>query len=198
MKFIFRIISFFKRKLQKFWIFIILKKENVKIMGQIPFKGIPFIINQGNLIISDNVVINSNYADNPIGGNERSSFWIKKGGEIIVKNGARISNSAFVSESKIVIGKNTYIGGDCKIYDTDFHSLLFEDRIQKPDINIKTSPVVIEDSVFIGTGTIIMKGVTIGKNAVVGAGSVITKNIPDGEIWGGNPAKFIRKLYNNT
>ena len=47
---------------------------------------------------------------------------------------------------------------------------------------------------FIGGGSIILKGVTIGERAVVGAGTVVTKDIPAGEIWAGNPARFIRKL----
>ena len=52
--------------------------------------------------------------------------------------------------------------------------------------------VIIEEGVFIGTKTIVTKPITIGKRAVVGAGSVVTKNIPENEIWAGNPARFIR------
>lgn len=57
-----------------------------------------------------------------------------------------------------------------------------------------TSPVVIKDGVFIGAHCIILKGVTIGEKSIIGAGSVVTKSIPDGEIWAGNPAKFIRRI----
>lgn len=57
-----------------------------------------------------------------------------------------------------------------------------------------TSPVVIKDGAFIGAHCIILKGVTIGENSIVGAGSVVTKSIPDGEIWAGNPVKFIRRV----
>lgn len=46
---------------------------------------------------------------------------------------------------------------------------------------------------YIGMNTLIVKPVTIGENAVVGAGSVVTKDIPAGEIWAGNPARFIKK-----
>ena len=37
-----------------------------------------------------------------------------------------------------------------------------------------------------------MPGVSIGNNVVIGAGSVVTKDIPDGEVWAGNPARFIQ------
>lgn len=57
----------------------------------------------------------------------------------------------------------------------------------------KKGKVVIGEGVFIGCNTIICKPVTIGKGAVVGAGSVVTKNIPDFQVWAGNPAKFIRE-----
>jgi acetyltransferase-like isoleucine patch superfamily enzyme len=62
------------------------------------------------------------------------------------------------------------------------------------DVNIPHKPVRIEDGAFIGTNAIICKGVTIGKESIVAAGAVVVKSIPPGEIWGGNPAKFIRKL----
>ena len=46
----------------------------------------------------------------------------------------------------------------------------------------------------IGAGTTILPGLTIGEKAMIGAGSVVTKNVPAGEIWVGNPAKFIKKV----
>lgn len=51
----------------------------------------------------------------------------------------------------------------------------------------------ISEKAYIGCNTIICKPVTIGANAIIGAGSVVTKDIPAGEIWAGNPARFIRK-----
>jgi len=44
----------------------------------------------------------------------------------------------------------------------------------------------------IGSGCTILPGVTIGKNAMIGAGSVVTKDVPEGEVWVGNPARFLR------
>ena len=53
--------------------------------------------------------------------------------------------------------------------------------------------VSIGKNVFIGMNTLIINAVNIGERAIIGAGSVITKDIPANEIWGGNPAKFIKK-----
>jgi len=50
---------------------------------------------------------------------------------------------------------------------------------------------MLEDYAFIGAGSYILKGVTVGKYSIIGAGSVVTKDVPQGEIWAGNPAKKI-------
>ena len=46
----------------------------------------------------------------------------------------------------------------------------------------------------IGAGSTILPGITIGEGAMIGAGSVVTKNIPAGELWVGNPARFVKKV----
>lgn len=66
--------------------------------------------------------------------------------------------------------------------------------MQSPDVHIKSKPVVIKRGAWIGGGSIILKGVVIGEYSVIGAGSVVTRSVPAGEIWAGNPARFIRKL----
>jgi len=54
--------------------------------------------------------------------------------------------------------------------------------------------IVVGDGASIGAGAIVLGGVTIGRKAMVGAGSLVTKDIPEGELWVGNPARFVRKL----
>lgn len=58
----------------------------------------------------------------------------------------------------------------------------------------KFGRIIIGDNCFIGCNSTILPNVTIGNNCVVGAGSVVTKSIPDGEVWAGNPAKFITTI----
>lgn len=54
--------------------------------------------------------------------------------------------------------------------------------------------VTLKENCFLGCNTVICAPVTIGRNSVVAAGSIVTKDIPDNELWGGVPAKFIKKL----
>lgn len=55
---------------------------------------------------------------------------------------------------------------------------------------------IIKDDVWIGHRVIIMAGITIGEGAIIGAGSVVTKDIPEGAIAVGNPAKIIKYRFN--
>lgn len=57
-----------------------------------------------------------------------------------------------------------------------------------------SAPVVVEDDVWIGTGAMIMPGVTIGAGSVVGAGAVVTANVPPGVVVGGTPARILREI----
>lgn len=54
--------------------------------------------------------------------------------------------------------------------------------------------IIIKRGASIGAGCTVIGGVTIGENAMIGSGSVVTHNVPDGELWFGNPARFIRKI----
>ena len=54
------------------------------------------------------------------------------------------------------------------------------------------SKTLVKKGAKIGANSTILPGVTIGENAMIGAGSVVTKSVPDGEVWVGNPAHDIR------
>lgn len=63
----------------------------------------------------------------------------------------------------------------------------------KSGLEFRFGEVHICKGVFIGANVTICNDVTIGENSIIGAGSIITKDIPSGEIWAGNPARFIKK-----
>ena len=71
------------------------------------------------------------------------------------------------------------------------HILAHDASTKHPLGYAKIAKVKIEDNVFVGAGTIILPGVTIGKNSIIGAGSVVSKSIPENVVAVGNPAKVI-------
>ncbi len=148
---------------------------------------------KGKINLGKNVLLSSGRKSNPLGGETKISIIVAKGAKLVIGNNCGISNSVIFCTNSIIIEDNVLIGNGCKIYDTDFHPIHPIDRIQNKKPISK--PIFIKKGAFIGAHSIILKGVTIGENAVIGAGSVVTKNIPDNEIWAGNPAKFIRKIY---
>lgn len=159
--------------------------KGIKIIGKLGlYRG-------GKLHIGDNVIINSSRYANPLG--ERMIFEIKRGGEVWIGNHSGLSGSIIKSDTCVRVDEYVNIGAGCVIMDTDAHALNAAERITDNDKNTVSIPVHIKSGAFIGTRSIILKGVTIGEGSVVGAGSVVTKSIPPGEIWAGNPAKFIRK-----
>jgi len=171
----------FKRKKVKF-------EELPIISGKIRLFG------KGNIKIGKGVRINSSYASNPIGCGQFTSIYMMRNGTLTIGNNVGMSNISIVCSKEIQIEDNVKIGGGTRIYDTDFHSLDYYKRIQKGEDTPVSKEVCIHEGAFIGAGCFILKGVSIGKHSIVGAGSVVTKNIRDNEIWGGNPAKFIRTI----
>jgi len=146
----------------------------------------------GIIRLGRQVVINSSFESNPVGG-IRTVFLIKGQGAVIeIGNEVGMSNVLIAARERVVIKDGVALGAGVKIIDTDFHSLDYAERIA--DINITSRPVTIQKRAFIGMGAIILKGVTIGEDAVIGAGAVVSKNVPAGEIWAGNPARFVKKL----
>ena len=125
-----------------------------------------------------------------------SKIIVKDNAKLIIGDYTGISNTTIDCHSEITIGDNVNIGAGTMIFDTDFHSTNWHDRQNRiaDTSNKKIRPIHIGDCVFIGARSIICKGVSIGNKSMVAAGSVVVKNIPDGELWGGNPARFIKKI----
>ena len=81
---------------------------------------------------------------------------------------------------KVIIGDRVQIGSHCSIYSNS-------------TIDNKNGKVTILEGARVGSHTVILPGVTIGKNAIVGAASLVTTNIPDNSVAVGTPAKVIKK-----
>lgn len=160
--------------------------------------GVPHVMvarGAKGMTIGKNFAMNNGIYHNPIGMPQPCTFFVDRGCSITIGDNVGISQTALIAHDTITIGDNVKIGGGTCVYTSDFHSLDAEIRRTKEDKKYrKTAPVTIGNDVFIGARCIILKGVTVGDKSIVGAGSVVTKSIPSGEIWAGNPAKFIRKV----
>jgi len=97
----------------------------------------------------------------------------------------------FDNTGDITLGYRVSIGRGTTILT---HEHRHDRNVKLCDAEIDVTPLEIGDDVFIGMHTIICPQVRrIGHGAVIGAGSVVTRDVPDFEIWAGNPAKLIRK-----
>ncbi|KFF13388.1 acetyltransferase [Chryseobacterium soli] len=103
---------------------------------------------------------------------------------------------------KVVIKDNVLIASKVFITDHNHGSYSGEDQdspLSKPsERKLQSSPVTIEENVWLGEYVSIMPGVTIGKGSIIGTMSVVTKDIPDYTIAVGSPAKVIKKFNFST
>ena len=107
-------------------------------------------------------------------------------------------NCTFVDNKPIRIGSRVLIASNVQFY-TSSHPVLPQERFVSDWEEIGTTffrtyarSIEIQDNVWIGGGSIILAGVTIGENSVIGAGSVVTRSIPANSVAVGNPCKVIR------
>jgi len=114
------------------------------------------------------------------------------GGSLSIGNDAsihpRCQINAYVSH--IHIGSGVMIAPSCAFYPYD-HGFLPDQPIRKQPLQSK-GDIIVEDEAWIGYGTIVLGGVRIGKGAAIGAGSIVTRDIPDGAIALGNPARVVK------
>lgn len=129
-----------------------------------------------NLTISKNVTLNIldniHFMDN---------IFISSNTSITTNEYSRVTIGNYVMIAHNVL----IIGGNHDISRKDIPMMLLDKG--------KQGDITIEDDVWIGAGSIILTGVTIGKGSVIGAGSVVTKSIPEYSIAAGNPAVVIKK-----
>lgn len=127
----------------------------------------------------------------------------------IVLKGAKIGENCNINcqvfiENDVVIGNNVTIKPGVQIWDgvsleddvfigpnVTFTNDLFP-KSKNKDFELKKT--IVKKGASIGANATILAGITIGENSLIGAGSVVTKDVPENEIWIGNPAKFLKNI----
>ena len=110
------------------------------------------------------------------------------------------AGATFLDSATVTLGDFVAVGPNVQFI-TANHPVPFAERtVPRPgnfppfSFMIEAKPIKVERGAWIGAGTIILPGVTIGEEAVVGAGSVVTKDVPARTVAVGNPARVIREI----
>lgn len=147
------------------------------------------------VIIEDGCVL-INKSENNLAGILHECRFVLQAENAVIHIGEHsgLSGVTIMCAKKVVLGRNVALGANVTIYDNDMHATNPYLRQFDNDNNIVTKEVIIDDYVWIGAHSIVLKGVHIGRGAVVGAGSVVTKDIPPLTVYAGNPAKYIKDV----
>ena len=147
-----------------------------------------------DVLIGANVKISAfvNLYGCSVGDNTKLGAFVEiQKGAAIGKN-CKISSHTFICEG-VTVQDNVFIGHNVTFINDKYPRATRADGSLQTEKDWSVVPTIVESGASIGSSVSILCGVTIGAGAMVGAGSVVTKDIPPGEIWAGNPARFVRK-----
>jgi acetyltransferase-like isoleucine patch superfamily enzyme len=152
-----------------------------RVTGRLDIRG------PGRVIFGDNCFVNSTYV-------QPTTPWTHAPDAVIrFGNGVGLAGTRIGCSMLVEVGDNTGLS-DARIMDTDFHDARGASD-NRQNSRGASKPVIIGSNVWLGAGSMILKGVRIGDHATVGAGAVVASNVPANSIVFGNPAKVI---WNNT
>ncbi len=176
-----------------------LRAEGIPFGDHLVLYGVPLVSRAvgSRIALGKNVVLISNSHYTALGVNHPVVLrTLRPEAEIVIGDDVGISGGSICAACKIVIGERCLLGANVTIADTDFHTIESEDRRYEGRFSkIHSAEVEIEDNVFVGANSIVLKGVHIGRNSVIGAGSVVTQDIPRDSIAAGVPCRVIRSLH---
>ena len=133
------------------------------------------------------------------------TLYSQHNGKITIGNNSCVHYKSIIgSVDSITIGNCVIISNHVHIYDNNNHPTSPKVRHEmclngfEGDawrwIHADSAPIVIEDDVWIGEYSAVMKGVTIGRGSIVGAHAVVTKDVPPYTVVAGNPARVVKEL----
>ena len=120
-----------------------------------------------------------------------SPFMVDYGYNVYLGAGTFLNHNCYLMDcAEIRLGKKVFVGPNCDFY-TAIHPL---DAVKRAEGLEMAKPIIVGDDVWIGGDVTILPGVTIGSGSVIGAKSLVTKDIPEGVMAFGNPARVVKKI----
>lgn len=156
-------------------------------------------VKESRILVGKRVIFNSSIPRNTL--EARGPNILKtliRGAQIEIGADTGLTSATISAACHIKVGQRVLIGAGVLITDSDHHAVFVEEvnlRRHAPFPEPRPEHAVsIEDDVFIGARSIVLKGVTIGKGSVIGAGSVVSRSIPEGVVAAGNPCLPLKIL----
>lgn len=148
-----------------------------------------------DVVLGKNVTINCfvNLYGCSIGDNTKIGAFVEIQKRAKVGKNCKISSHTFICEG-VTIKDDAFIGHNVTFINDKYPEATNQRRNLQTEEDWSVVPTIVEEGASIGSGVTILCDVTIGSAAIIGAGSVVTRDIPAGEIWAGNPARFKRKV----
>jgi acetyltransferase-like isoleucine patch superfamily enzyme len=128
-----------------------------------------------------------------IGSHSKVGAFVEIQKNAVIGEYCKISSHTFICEG-VHIGNGVFIGHNVTFTNDRYPRAVNADGSLQTGDDWKVVETFVEDGASVGSGTTILCGLTIGARAMIGAGSVVTKSVPAGELWAGNPARYIRKV----
>jgi UDP-2-acetamido-3-amino-2,3-dideoxy-glucuronate N-acetyltransferase len=122
----------------------------------------------------------------------------KIGSFVEIQKGARIgrnckiSSHTFICEG-VLIEDEVFVGHGVSFINDKYPRATNESGALQTEADWKVERTIVRRGASIGTGAVILGGITIAERAIIGAGAVVTKDVPAGAIVAGNPARLLRK-----
>jgi len=116
------------------------------------------------------------------------------GATIVIGDGVSLNGTSITCRSSIEIGDGSMMAANVVIVDSDFHPQWPPQRRRAVAEREYDAPVTIGRNVWIGVGSLVLKGASIGDNSIIGAGSVVSGAIPANVVAAGAPARVLRNL----
>lgn len=151
--------------------------------SRVRLRGTPQVTNRGRLMIGERVQLVSTVAT--------LELVTEHGAELVIGPRSLVNfGCSLVATQRLEIGSDCHIGPHTMMLDNSYHHVDPERRLERPP----SQPIVIGDNVWVGARSILMPGVTVGRDSCIGAGSVVTNDVPERTLVAGVPARPIREI----
>lgn len=120
--------------------------------------------------------------------------WLRKRAYHVGNNVLLVTTSFGGEPYLISIGDNVTVALDAKFVTHDASVFHIKRYLGYEKYLDKVGPITLKDNSFVGAYSVLLPNTSLGKNSILAAGSVLTKHVPDNEVWGGVPAKFIMTI----